>query len=101
MRVATLMVVTCTQTRQRRLILLIYGFSSYGILLDRKSVYASHAVLHGQKAGNGWRSGSSVSNSFGIVQLIKLKKSRGVPGMTVSDSPASVCHFKSTGCVHS
>lgn len=43
-------------------------------------MYASHAVLHGQKEGNGWRSGSSASYSFGIAQLIKLKKSRGVPG---------------------
>lgn len=62
-------------------------------------MYASHAVPYGQKEGNGWRSGSSVSSSFGIVQLIKLKKSRGVPGMTVPGSPTCVCRFKSTGCV--
>lgn len=69
--------------------------------MDCKSAYASHAVLQGQKDCNGWRSGSSVSNSFVKVQLVKHKKSRGVPGMIVSDSPTCVCHIKSTGCVHS
>lgn len=66
--------------------------------MDLESVYAPHAALHGQNESKEWRSGSSVSNSFGIVKLIKLKKSRGVPGMTVSDSLTCVCHFKNTSC---
>lgn len=66
--------------------------------MNQKSAYASHAALYGQKESKGWASGSSVSNSTGIVKLTKLKKRRGVPGMTVSDSPTCVCHFKNTSC---